>query len=172
MTSNLVALARMASGHVAEALRLVREYQPPAAPAVPVMPRAGICRKVPCRRLADRSITELVGTSSAKFHAATRRAPGSGGRPGERILLVFGGSQAVRRINDAVTGALTWFARRKSIALDRERQGHAATNELLEAVITGVESANAPEVKDQIAKVARQWQVASALDAKVQNVTR
>jgi UDP-N-acetylglucosamine--N-acetylmuramyl-(pentapeptide) pyrophosphoryl-undecaprenol N-acetylglucosamine transferase len=29
-----------------------------------------------------------------------------GGRPGERILLVFGGSQAVRRINDAVTGAL------------------------------------------------------------------
>ncbi len=29
-----------------------------------------------------------------------------GGRPGERILLVFGGSQAVRRINEAVTGAL------------------------------------------------------------------
>jgi UDP-N-acetylglucosamine--N-acetylmuramyl-(pentapeptide) pyrophosphoryl-undecaprenol N-acetylglucosamine transferase len=29
-----------------------------------------------------------------------------GGRPGERILLVFGGSQAVRRINDAVWGAL------------------------------------------------------------------
>ena len=27
-----------------------------------------------------------------------------GGRPGERILLVFGGSQAVRRINDAVAG--------------------------------------------------------------------
>ena len=27
-----------------------------------------------------------------------------GGRPGERILLVFGGSQAVRRINDAVCG--------------------------------------------------------------------
>ena len=29
-----------------------------------------------------------------------------GGRPGERILLVFGGSQAVRRINDAVLAAL------------------------------------------------------------------
>ncbi len=29
-----------------------------------------------------------------------------GARPGERILLVFGGSQAVRRINDAVVGAL------------------------------------------------------------------
>lgn len=29
-----------------------------------------------------------------------------GSRPGERILLVFGGSQAVRRINDAVLGAL------------------------------------------------------------------
>jgi UDP-N-acetylglucosamine--N-acetylmuramyl-(pentapeptide) pyrophosphoryl-undecaprenol N-acetylglucosamine transferase len=29
-----------------------------------------------------------------------------GARPGERILLVFGGSQAVRRINDAVLGAL------------------------------------------------------------------
>jgi UDP-N-acetylglucosamine--N-acetylmuramyl-(pentapeptide) pyrophosphoryl-undecaprenol N-acetylglucosamine transferase len=29
-----------------------------------------------------------------------------GGRSGERILLVFGGSQAVRRINDAVLGAL------------------------------------------------------------------
>ena len=27
-----------------------------------------------------------------------------GGRPGERILLVFGGSQAVRRINEAVAG--------------------------------------------------------------------
>ena len=29
-----------------------------------------------------------------------------GARPGERILLVFGGSQAVRRLNDAVLGAL------------------------------------------------------------------
>ncbi|HEX5827833.1 MAG TPA: UDP-N-acetylglucosamine--N-acetylmuramyl-(pentapeptide) pyrophosphoryl-undecaprenol N-acetylglucosamine transferase [Candidatus Limnocylindrales bacterium] len=29
-----------------------------------------------------------------------------GGGPGERILLVFGGSQAVRRINDAVAGGL------------------------------------------------------------------
>ena len=29
-----------------------------------------------------------------------------GAKPGERILLVFGGSQAVRRINDAVAGAL------------------------------------------------------------------
>lgn len=29
-----------------------------------------------------------------------------GGRPGERILLVFGGSQAVRRFNDAVLAAL------------------------------------------------------------------
>ncbi|HKF84509.1 MAG TPA: UDP-N-acetylglucosamine--N-acetylmuramyl-(pentapeptide) pyrophosphoryl-undecaprenol N-acetylglucosamine transferase [Candidatus Limnocylindrales bacterium] len=29
-----------------------------------------------------------------------------GGKPGERILLVFGGSQAVRRINDAVVAAL------------------------------------------------------------------
>ena len=29
-----------------------------------------------------------------------------GGRSGERILLVFGGSQAVRRINDAVLEAL------------------------------------------------------------------
>jgi len=29
-----------------------------------------------------------------------------GGGPGERILLVFGGSQTVRRINDAVLGAL------------------------------------------------------------------
>ena len=37
---------------------------------------------------------------------ATRPARGSACRPGERILLVFGGSQAVRRINDAVAGAL------------------------------------------------------------------
>ena len=35
-----------------------------------------------------------------------------GGRPGERILLVFGGSQAVRRINEAVTGALPRLAER------------------------------------------------------------
>jgi len=35
-----------------------------------------------------------------------------GGRPGERILLVFGGSQAVRRINDAVAGALPQLVER------------------------------------------------------------
>lgn len=35
-----------------------------------------------------------------------------GGGPGERILLVFGGSQAVRRINDAVAGALPLLVER------------------------------------------------------------
>jgi UDP-N-acetylglucosamine--N-acetylmuramyl-(pentapeptide) pyrophosphoryl-undecaprenol N-acetylglucosamine transferase len=38
-----------------------------------------------------------------------------GGRPGERILLVFGGSQAVRRINDAVAGALSQLVERARI---------------------------------------------------------
>lgn len=47
--------------------------------------------------------TPIRSTASADIDAARARF---GARPGERILLVFGGSQAVRRINDAVTGAL------------------------------------------------------------------
>jgi UDP-N-acetylglucosamine--N-acetylmuramyl-(pentapeptide) pyrophosphoryl-undecaprenol N-acetylglucosamine transferase len=38
-----------------------------------------------------------------------------GARPGERVLLVFGGSQAVRRINDAVAGAVPRLVERMRV---------------------------------------------------------
>jgi UDP-N-acetylglucosamine--N-acetylmuramyl-(pentapeptide) pyrophosphoryl-undecaprenol N-acetylglucosamine transferase len=49
-----------------------------------------------------------------------------GGRPGERILLVFGGSQAVRRINDAVTGALPRLVERVRVIHVTGDDGYAA----------------------------------------------
>jgi UDP-N-acetylglucosamine--N-acetylmuramyl-(pentapeptide) pyrophosphoryl-undecaprenol N-acetylglucosamine transferase len=45
-------------------------------------------------------IRQLAGVDEEAARAAF------GARPGERVLLVFGGSQAVRRLNDAVVGAL------------------------------------------------------------------
>jgi UDP-N-acetylglucosamine--N-acetylmuramyl-(pentapeptide) pyrophosphoryl-undecaprenol N-acetylglucosamine transferase len=49
-----------------------------------------------------------------------------GGRPGERILLVFGGSQAVRRINDAVIGALPRLVERVRVVHVTGDDGYAA----------------------------------------------
>jgi UDP-N-acetylglucosamine--N-acetylmuramyl-(pentapeptide) pyrophosphoryl-undecaprenol N-acetylglucosamine transferase len=49
-----------------------------------------------------------------------------GGRPGERILLVFGGSQAVRRINDAVLGALPRLVQRVRVVHVTGDDGYAA----------------------------------------------
>jgi UDP-N-acetylglucosamine--N-acetylmuramyl-(pentapeptide) pyrophosphoryl-undecaprenol N-acetylglucosamine transferase len=49
-----------------------------------------------------------------------------GGRPGERILLVFGGSQAVRRINDAVLGALPRLVERVRVVHVTGEAGYAA----------------------------------------------
>jgi UDP-N-acetylglucosamine--N-acetylmuramyl-(pentapeptide) pyrophosphoryl-undecaprenol N-acetylglucosamine transferase len=49
-----------------------------------------------------------------------------GGRPGERILLVFGGSQAVRRINDAVAGALPRLVERVRVVHVAGDDGYAA----------------------------------------------
>jgi UDP-N-acetylglucosamine--N-acetylmuramyl-(pentapeptide) pyrophosphoryl-undecaprenol N-acetylglucosamine transferase len=49
-----------------------------------------------------------------------------GGRPGERILLVFGGSQAVRRINDAVTAALPRLVERVRVVHVTGDDGYAA----------------------------------------------
>ncbi len=49
-----------------------------------------------------------------------------GGRPGERILLVFGGSQAVRRINDAVAGALSRLVERIRVVHVTGDDGYAA----------------------------------------------
>jgi len=59
-----------------------------------------------------------------------------GGRPGERILLVFGGSQAVRRINDAVLGALPRLVERIRVVHVTGDDGYAqalAARELLPA---------------------------------------
>ncbi len=49
-----------------------------------------------------------------------------GGGPGERILLVFGGSQAVRRINDAVTAALPRLVERVRVVHVTGDAGYAA----------------------------------------------
>ncbi|HET7829250.1 MAG TPA: UDP-N-acetylglucosamine--N-acetylmuramyl-(pentapeptide) pyrophosphoryl-undecaprenol N-acetylglucosamine transferase [Candidatus Limnocylindrales bacterium] len=48
-----------------------------------------------------------------------------GGRPGERILLVFGGSQAVRRINDAVFAALPRLVERVRVVHVTGEGGYA-----------------------------------------------
>ena len=48
-----------------------------------------------------------------------------GGRAGERILLVFGGSQAVRRINDAVTAALPRLVERVRVVHVTGEAGYA-----------------------------------------------
>ncbi len=49
-----------------------------------------------------------------------------GGRPGERILLVFGGSQAVRRINSAVLLALPRLAERVRVIHVTGEDGYPA----------------------------------------------
>jgi len=49
-----------------------------------------------------------------------------GGRPGERIMLVFGGSQAVRRINDAVIAALPRLVERVRVIHVTGDDGYAA----------------------------------------------
>ena len=49
-----------------------------------------------------------------------------GGRPGERILLVFGGSQAVKRINDAVVAALPRLVERVRVVHVTGDAGYAA----------------------------------------------
>ena len=49
-----------------------------------------------------------------------------GGRPGERVMLVFGGSQAVRRINDAVFGALPRLVDRVRVVHVTGDAGYAA----------------------------------------------
>jgi UDP-N-acetylglucosamine--N-acetylmuramyl-(pentapeptide) pyrophosphoryl-undecaprenol N-acetylglucosamine transferase len=57
-----------------------------------------------------------------------------GGRPGERILLVFGGSQAVRRINDAVAGALPRLVERVRVIHVTGDDGHASALAAAEAL--------------------------------------
>ena len=66
--------------------------EPPGPPAAALARPRTYVTGTPIRSLAD------VDRDEARERF--------GGRPGERILLVFGGSQAVRRINDAVCGAL------------------------------------------------------------------
>ena len=57
-----------------------------------------------------------------------------GGRPGERILLVFGGSQAVRRLNDAVLAALPQLVERVRIVHVTGDGGYAAALAAREAL--------------------------------------
>ncbi|MEI7743796.1 MAG: UDP-N-acetylglucosamine--N-acetylmuramyl-(pentapeptide) pyrophosphoryl-undecaprenol N-acetylglucosamine transferase [Chloroflexota bacterium] len=57
-----------------------------------------------------------------------------GARPGERVLLVFGGSQAVRRINDAVAGALPRLVERVRVIHVTGDDGYAAAIAAREAL--------------------------------------
>ncbi len=61
-----------------------------------------------------------------------------GARPGERILLVFGGSQAVRRINDAVTAALPRLVERIRVVHVTGDAGYAAAVAAREALPAGL----------------------------------
>ena len=64
----------------------------------------------------------------------TRRARRSAAGPGERILLVFGGSQAVRRINDAVVAALPRLVERVRVVHVTGDAGYAAALAAREAL--------------------------------------
>jgi UDP-N-acetylglucosamine--N-acetylmuramyl-(pentapeptide) pyrophosphoryl-undecaprenol N-acetylglucosamine transferase len=57
-----------------------------------------------------------------------------GAKPGERILLVFGGSQAVRRFNDAVAGALLRLVERVRVVHVTGDDGYAAALAAKEAL--------------------------------------
>jgi UDP-N-acetylglucosamine--N-acetylmuramyl-(pentapeptide) pyrophosphoryl-undecaprenol N-acetylglucosamine transferase len=57
-----------------------------------------------------------------------------GAKPGERILLVFGGSQAVRRFNDAVAGALLRLVERVRVVHVTGDDGYAAALSAREAL--------------------------------------
>ena len=57
-----------------------------------------------------------------------------GTRPGERILLVFGGSQAVRRINDALAAALPRLVERVRVVHVTGDAGYAAALAAREAL--------------------------------------
>ena len=61
-----------------------------------------------------------------------------GGRPGERILLVFGGSQAVRRINDAVAAALPRLVERVRVVHVTGDDGYAGALAAREALPEGL----------------------------------
>jgi UDP-N-acetylglucosamine--N-acetylmuramyl-(pentapeptide) pyrophosphoryl-undecaprenol N-acetylglucosamine transferase len=64
-----------------------------------------------------------------------------GGGPGERILLVFGGSQAVRRINDAVFAGLPRLVDRVRVVHVTGADGYAAAVSAREAL--------PPELRDR-----------------------
>ena len=69
----------------------------------------------------------LTGTPIRSFEGVDVDAARArfGGGPGERILLVFGGSQAVRRINDAVAGALPRLVARVRVIHVTGDEGYA-----------------------------------------------
>ncbi len=64
-----------------------------------------------------------------------------GARPGERVLLVFGGSQAVRRINEAVIGALQRLVARVRVVHVTGDAGYAAA--------VAARAALPPELRDR-----------------------
>lgn len=65
----------------------------------------------------------------------------------------------------ALATALGWWARLQTRKANKNM-------DLLETVITGVEEANKPDVKETISKIAKQWGNSKDLEAQVQRVTK
>jgi UDP-N-acetylglucosamine--N-acetylmuramyl-(pentapeptide) pyrophosphoryl-undecaprenol N-acetylglucosamine transferase len=70
-----------------------------------------------CTHLASRGPCYVTGTPIRELRSLDREAARErlGLRPGERLLVIFGGSQAVRRFNAAVTAALPRLVERVAV---------------------------------------------------------
>jgi UDP-N-acetylglucosamine--N-acetylmuramyl-(pentapeptide) pyrophosphoryl-undecaprenol N-acetylglucosamine transferase len=78
----------------------------------------------------------VTGTPIRSIDGVDREgaAAGLGVPPGLRVLLVFGGSQAVRRFNAAVTGALSTLVERMAVIHVTGDDGYAAALQAREAL--------------------------------------
>ncbi len=79
--------------------------------------------------------TPIRSLAGIDFDEARRQF---GARPGERLLLVFGGSQAVRRINDAVAAALPRLVDRLRVVHVTGEDGYPAAMAVRDALPDGL----------------------------------
>ncbi len=91
-------------------------------------PETGAALGRPNTYLTGTPIRSLAGVDVDEARATF------GGRPGERILLVFGGSQAVRRLNDAVIECLPRLVERVRVVHVTGDAGYAAALAAREAL--------------------------------------
>src|SRR5439155_555728 len=91
---------------------------------------------IPIRRLALRSLRTVDRDVHAVDRAAARKRLGVGADG--RVLLVFGGSQAVRRFNAAVAGALPRLVERLHVIHVTGEEGYRSALAAREALPAGV----------------------------------